>query len=232
MKNEKIILGARLGTVASLVREGITLYDVGSDHAYLPASLLENNKISFAYVCDIAEGPLSRARQTVVRAGVQDKVKLCLSDGLKNVDVITPCDISVAGMGGEMICAIIDAAPVLKNGDIRLILQPMTRAEILREYLYKNGFTVDSEITVKEGKLYTVILCSYKGKNESLSKTELFVGKESVRDESPEFFELVKGKIGILTDVMKGKEDGGLDVTYERELICSLKRILENEEKA
>lgn len=227
MKKDKIILGERLSAVAAFVREGVTLYDIGSDHAYLPCALLQQNKIPFAYVCDIAEGPLCRAEITVNHAEVADRVKLCLSDGLKNVSVVPPGDIAIAGMGGEMICSIIENAPEVKDSRIRLILQPMTKPELLRRYLSSNGFAFESERTVCEGKLYTVMVCTFSGTKTELSETELLIGKEGIREESPEFFELVKKKLDTLRCIAKGKRDGKMNSEYEDEASLSLEKILE-----
>ena len=51
-------LGPRLALCASLVREGSTLCDVGTDHGYLPIWLLKTGKIPQALACDIHPGPL------------------------------------------------------------------------------------------------------------------------------------------------------------------------------
>ena len=57
-------LGPRLALCASLVREGSTLCDVGTDHGYLPIWLLKTGKIPKALACDINPGPLEAARRT------------------------------------------------------------------------------------------------------------------------------------------------------------------------
>ena len=42
----KIRLDSRLSAVADFVRDGVTVADIGTDHAYLLAYLLEENKIN------------------------------------------------------------------------------------------------------------------------------------------------------------------------------------------
>ena len=71
-------------------------------------------------------------------------------------------DIVIAGMGGEQIAAILQAAPFVKNTRYRLLLQPMSRAEKLREYLLTNGFLLEHEEVVCEGdRLYVVLQAAF-----------------------------------------------------------------------
>lgn len=226
-----INLDARLSAVASLIRDGVTLYDIGSDHAYLPVSLLLEGKIPFAYICDVARGPLSKAEATVKAHGVSDKCFLCLSDGMKSVDVIPPCDISIAGMGGELIASIIDACPDVRHPDIRLVLQPMTRGEELRRYLSENGFDILYENTVFEGKYYTVISCRYTGNNYELSLSELLLGRSGVRNENDAFYAMAKNKLEVLLAIYDGKKRGGADCSYEEKLIKELREIINGEKR-
>ena len=224
-----INLDARLSAVASMIRDGVTLYDIGSDHAYLPVSLLLEEKIPFAYICDVARGPLSKAEESVKAFGVGEKCRLCLSDGMKSVDVIPPCDISIAGMGGELIASIIDACPDVKDPEIRLILQPMTRGEELRRYLSENGFEILHETTVFEGKYYTVISCRYTGNKYELSLSELLLGRSGVRNENAAFYAMAKNKLEVLSAIYDGKKRGGADCSYEEELIKEIKEIINGE---
>lgn len=226
MNDTSIILDRRLSAIASLVREGVTLYDVGSDHAYLPAYLLSKGTVPFAVVSDVNEGPIGRARVTLTEAGVTEKAKTVLADGLNGIDLTFPCDVTIAGMGGELICDIIAAKPELKNEGARLILQPMTKPEVLRAYLCSAGFSVEREITVIEGKIYTVILCAYTGAVYEPSEAELYIGIEGVREENDEFFALVKNRISILSAIADGKLRGGAEAVNEKRLISSLEKIL------
>ena len=212
-----------------MIRDGVTLYDIGSDHAYLPVSLLLEEKIPFAYICDVARGPLSKAEESVKAFGVGEKCRLCLSDGMKSVDVIPPCDISIAGMGGELIASIIDACPDVKDPEIRLILQPMTRGEELRRYLSENGFEILHETTVFEGKYYTVISCRYTGNKYELSLSELLLGRSGVRNENAAFYAMAKNKLEVLSAIYDGKKRGGADCSYEEELIKEIKEIINGE---
>lgn len=172
------MLDKRLTACAELVGgEGIVC-DVGTDHAYLAAELINSGKCSKVIASDVKEGPLASAKATVEKYGIADKVELILSDGLKNVSLDGVSDIVIAGMGGETIAAIIGGIEKLPYSVVRFILQPMTKTELLRKELYKLGFTITEERTVEEsGKLYVIMLVDARSGFEGwLTETESIYG--------------------------------------------------------
>lgn len=174
----KITLDERLNTCAEFVRENAVLADVGTDHAYLPAFLILNGKIKSALACDINELPLKSAESTITENGINDKVKLRLCNGLCDVDKDEFADLVIAGMGGELIVNILSACNYIKNQKYRLILQPMSKAEILRKYLAENGFEIiDEKAAVSNKKVYTVICAEYCGKPYKANDEFLYFGK-------------------------------------------------------
>ena len=155
-------LDKRLSAVADLVRRGSRLADIGTDHAYLPVHLVEQGICPSAIASDIGEGPLEAARRTVAAAGLTREIPCRLGNGLVTVSPDEVEDIAVAGMGGETIAAILEAAPWVKDARLRLILQPMTHAEDLRRWLLTNGFSVLEEHLVRDGRhLYPVMAAEY-----------------------------------------------------------------------
>ncbi|MBQ4064811.1 MAG: SAM-dependent methyltransferase [Clostridia bacterium] len=230
--NTSIKLGGRLLAVAEQVRTGVTVYDVGTDHAYLPAYLVGKGIVPRAVASDVVEGPLSRAHRTVAEAGLADRIKTTLSDGLRDVTVAPPCDIVIAGMGGDLIARILSEKPEIQREDICFILQPMTKPEHLRRYLADNGFAITRELVAEEGKLYEILCCRYTGKPYSLADTELLVGREGVRREDETFLRMVEKKRSTLLRAAEGKKQGGEDCSREETLAEALGAILkEIEEK-
>ncbi len=153
------MLDKRLELCAEFVSGRGTVCDVGTDHAYLAVELVKSGKCGRAIASDINPNPLESARKTVEKYGITDKVELVLSDGLENINLDGVTDIVIAGMGGETI------VNILKSGNynnVRFILQPMTKPEILRKMLCRNGFQNISEKAVEDsGKIYTVICAEY-----------------------------------------------------------------------
>ncbi len=176
-------LDERLTVCASLVREGARLADVGTDHAYLPVWLLNSGKITFAIASDINEKPLLRAKATAEKYSAQN-IELRLGSG---VSVLTPedgiSDIVIAGMGGEVIADILSQSELVKNTEINLILQPMTKSCELVSWLCENGFEIKSQkaLTAK-GKSYTVILASFAGRSTHPTEVFRIVGKLDLTD--------------------------------------------------
>ncbi len=158
------MLDARLTQVAAFVRNGSRLADIGTDHALLPAELVRQGICTYAIASDIKEGPVAAATRTVAEAGLADKINIRLGSGLETVKPDEVDDIVIAGMGGETIAMILNDAPWVKHERYRLVLQPMTRAEKLRRYLWENGFDILTEVALQEGKhWYTVIHAEFVG---------------------------------------------------------------------
>lgn len=170
-------LSPRLRMVGELVPSGVRLADVGTDHAYLPAALILEGKIPFAIAADLRRGPLERARATVRECGLTKSMAFRLCNGLSGIHLDEVDAVSIAGMGGETIAAILSAAPWVRERDVPLILQPMSSFPDLRKWLQANGFVIQEERLAREGKnIYTALLVR-AGEMEPLSPAELWAGR-------------------------------------------------------
>lgn len=182
-------LDDRLITCASFVRNGTALADIGTDHAYLPVWLAKKGIIKSAVAADIRPLPLKSGRENIEKYGCGDIVTARLSDGLDEIACDEADDIVMAGMGAELICNIIDRTPWLKDSTKRLILQPMTRAHVLRKYLADNGFDIlDEKACVQSGKSYTVILSEFSGVEQKRDVSFYYIGKLSKKDPAAKNF--------------------------------------------
>ena len=171
-----IPISARLLTCASMVT-GAFVCDIGTDHAYLPVYLVMSGKCRQAIATDIKEGPLNSAKGTLKRYGVSSSIKLILSDGFDKVNPKGVTDVVIAGLGGENIRDILASkkAEFIRNG-INLVLQPMSKAEVLRAWLAENGFAVLKETAVKDNHVYTVMQAHYTGEKRVISEAEAYIG--------------------------------------------------------
>lgn len=170
-------LDPRLSMVVLHVRENSTLADVGTDHGLLPVALVLSGKIRRAVCCDINEKPLQKAKILIYSYNLSDSIRCVLSDGLDQLSPDDADEIVMAGMGGELIAALIDRAPWLKAPGKRLILQPMSRPERLRRFLFGAGFSITREDGVlSQGKLYTVITAQYTGAPLPKTAADEYIG--------------------------------------------------------
>ena len=157
-------LDHRLSTAIPFVREGAVVADVGTDHAYLPIVLTGSERASRAVASDIHRGPIDCAAQHIAENGISDRIDTVLTDGLDGIRPYAPTDIIIFGMGGELIARILSDAPWVKDQAIRLILQPMTHAESVRQYLAREGFAIVDEVLSREGiKIYQTIVAEFAG---------------------------------------------------------------------
>lgn len=166
-------LQPRLLALSQAVPQNARLVDVGTDHGYLPIALLQKGQLTSAIATDIAREPLAHARRSADEYGVTLDLRLC--NGLAGVMPEEVDTVVIAGMGGETIAAILEAAPWTKNGTL-LLLQPMTKAEVLRRWLFTSGYTIQKEQLVEDkGHLYP-LLTAMGGEPPPWNQKTLWVG--------------------------------------------------------
>lgn len=154
----KLELTPRLALLASWVPPGARLIDVGTDHGYLPAWLIQNGRIEEALASDLRPGPLSRAEDIARRCGVEGRMRLRLCPGLSAIGPEEGDTIAIAGMGAENIAMILSAAPWTADATHTLLLQPQSRSEVLRRFLQDRGYRILREQLVWDrGILYPVL---------------------------------------------------------------------------
>lgn len=153
----KIPISPRLLACCNFILPGARVADVGTDHGYLGIWLLQHGIASSVIASDIVPGPLSAAKANAIRYGMDNRMSFYLSDGVQQI----PRDFDTlvcAGMGADTMVSILSAAPWLKDNKYRLVLQCQSKTPILRRYLSENGWAIQDEIVLKDGKfLYTVM---------------------------------------------------------------------------
>lgn len=157
-------ISARLMMAADMVRSGVVVADIGTDHAYLPSYLVASGVSPRAIACDLRRKPLDNARETVERYGLSEKIELRLSDGLDALSPGEAQDIILAGMGGTLISQILERAGWIRDKNTHLILQPMTHAEDVRLFLCRSGFEIlEERVCEDDGRIYIAICAAFSG---------------------------------------------------------------------
>ena len=169
-------MNKRLQTIADMIPDGRGMIDVGTDHGYLPVWLARSGYTGRLFASDIHPAPLESARKNAREAALEDRIRFLLCDGLDACPPEEVDTIVIAGMGGDLICRILDRAEWTLDGKYTLILQPMTKAEVLRYWLVNNGYRLKEERLVRDGKLLYQIIRARFEENMPLSDAELYSG--------------------------------------------------------
>ena len=203
-------MNKRLSALYDKIPPGVGVIDVGTDHGYLPAALAASGYPGRILATDIRTEPLQAARKTAARAGVSERIEFLLCDGLALCPPDAVDTIVIAGMGGDTIVKILDEAEFCMDSRYLLILQPMTKPEVLRYWLAYNEFEILSEALAQEtGGLYQILTARFGG-NTKLCDAELFVGKASLA-EDPALYRLaldqLETRLFKALDGMRGREE-------------------------
>ena len=153
----KLELTPRLQLLADWVPQGARLADVGTDHGYLPVWLSLQGRLTSAIASDLRKGPLEHAKETGRIYGAQN-IDYRLGNGLAGIGPEEADVIVIAGMGGENIASILEAAPWTADGAHTLLLAPHTKAEELRRYLMDHGYVIlKEELVYDRGTIYPIM---------------------------------------------------------------------------
>ncbi len=156
----RIELPPRLLAVAEYIPAGTCVVDIGTDHGYLPVSVVESGQCPRAIAADVGEGPLSSAERHIQEAGLAEYVETRRSDGL---DAFVPEELScivMAGMGGYLMAEILERAHRQQKLTLcsALILQPQSEVDRVRRMLHTIGFAIQAERMVEDrGKRYVIL---------------------------------------------------------------------------
>jgi len=178
--NKGLTLTSRLQLLADWVPQGASFADIGTDHAYLPVWLVLQGRVRHAIASDLRKGPLERARETGRTYGAEG-IDFRLGNGLATVQPHEAEVIAIAGMGGENIASILEAAPWTADGQHTLLLDPHTKAEVLRRWLMEHGYTILREALVRDrGTLYPVM--EVTAGEMTLTEAQIWGGAKLLRD--------------------------------------------------
>lgn len=121
---------------------------------------VESGKAVFAIAGEVNPGPFDAACKGVAEAGLGKVISVRRGDGLEVLEPGEVNCITIAGMGGALIAAILDRGQ--SQGKLKdvttLLLQPNVGEDILRRWLLNNKWVLVAErILEEDGKLYEVL---------------------------------------------------------------------------
>ncbi len=154
-------MDSRLKAIMDFVPSGSRVADIGTDHGYLAIELIKRNIAEFVVASDKNPKPLAAAQKNIKDAGIANNVDLRLGDGLKSLNVGEVDVICIAGMGGALMCEILDASPEIVSKVEKIILQPMNVVDRVRQWTTDNNFYIeDEDLAEVDGIIYEIICLS------------------------------------------------------------------------
>lgn len=222
-------LDPRLAAIAGHIPPGAHVADIGTDHAFLPVSLVKTGRASRVVATDLNEKPYQTALRHVLEAGVEGLVEVRRGDGLEplrpgEVDVVV-----MAGMGGNTIAGVLERSPEVLAGVTRLVLQPMADPGDLRLWLVRNGWRLADEELVRVNEKFYIIIAAEPGEELCRDDFMLEIGPVLVRKCSPylvEYLEKIKGDYQrVLSGLARSRSEEAMDKAVA--LTSRLARITE-----
>lgn len=167
--------------------------DVGTDHGFVPKTLIESKKIIHAFVTDISEKCLDKAKGNLI--GLESSVTFLCGNGLSVFDEdmlssFRPITAIITGMGGIEIMKILSHSPV--KFDYYLLGAQRNIFE-LKDYLFENNYEILQDKIVKEDKMfYNLLLVKHSDTLMDVTRSELYFGKDNLKTLPEDFLEYVK----------------------------------------
>jgi len=172
------ILSPRLEAIVNMVTPGYKIADIGTDHGFVPISLIERKIIPAAIAMDVNDGPLASARENIEEAKLLNKIEVRKSNGLENLTVNEVDCAIFAGMGGNLIIKLLSDHWKVTRSLKEFILGPHSEWEKVRRFLLDYGFSIVQEEMVKDaGKYYLAMKVISSDLKESWNPVELAFGK-------------------------------------------------------
>lgn len=219
-------LSKRLQTIVDFVPAGGVVGDIGTDHGYIPACLIDSKKSNKVIGTDISKGSLDKIIQYVKLLNFQDQIDTRLGNGL---EVIKPNEIDtviISGMGGLLIRDILSKNLEITNSITHFILQPNIAAKDLREYLIQNNFKImDEELVFEENKYYEIIY-AVKGESKVEHEMDYEISPILILKNHPVLRDYINFKINSAKSIINGLIDKESEKSQLR--FVELNRLIES----
>ncbi len=204
--------------IADMVIPKESVADIGTDHGYIPAYLLDEGICTGAILTDIAAGPLQRAKSHFEEYGLNAEFRQ--GPGLEIIENGEVSSVIIAGMGGETITDILGKDIEKSHSFRRIIIQPRTYIGELRVWLSENGFRFTDYALCRENKRICEIMAVEPGyaeiKENPVFSEFLLSRKDPLTKEYIE--RMIRSKKSILKEIKKSKDNSELEKQFADEI--------------
>lgn len=175
-----IRLDERLGAIAGMVMactagcDAPRAADIGCDHGYLTAYLLERCPSLRMLASDVSAPSLEKARKLLASKHLLERAELAVADGLAAIG--EPMNaVVIAGMGAQTILSIVENGREKLRG-AKLIVQANVDIAVLRAGLARLGFAVECEAYTQAGGRLYVTMQACEAQPRALTEREALLG--------------------------------------------------------
>lgn len=204
LHEKRIVLDPRLSMIAEMVGHVKSYADIGCDHGRLGAFLLQRGWVEHAFLMDISESSLDKARALIRLLDLESRTRFIVGDGAEGL--CEPVEaVVIAGMGGTTAAGIIERGRE-KLGDARLVLQANVAVPELRQRLSGAGYYIHDEKIVRDGRRQYVILEARCGAS-SYTEEELEVGPVLLREKPQALADYAAFRLRVAEKALMGAEN-------------------------
>lgn len=221
-------ISKRLEFIANHIDKCESIIDVGTDHGYIPIYVVKKGLCNKAIASDINKDPVKKAQLNVALEGLSKKIDVRLGGGLQTVDIKEVEGVVIAGMGGNLIRDILEhdkrKLPFYKF----LILQPAQNPEVLREYLYNNGYEILGEDLCFDEGIYYELFKVRKNSKENMKLDPIYYefSPTLLKDKHPLMIGYLQEKEEKYNRILSFiKEDSESAIRRKKEVQDKLKEI-------
>ncbi len=194
-------LDARLSLAFDLYDPCELAADIGTDHAHLPAALLQRGRCQHMILTDLSESALNNARNGIIACRLTDRVTFRCGNGLQPLR--EQCEmISVTGMGGRTIRDILLSGQDRLKG-ASLLLSAHTDLPLIREAVCRIGYHLDREEPCYCAGRFYLVLRARPGAAD-LSPREIRLGGPLFDSASDQLIPYLIRRRDVLDDKLQG----------------------------
>ena len=156
-----IELSLRMQAVADFVTAGNRAADIGCDHGFVSIYLVQKQLSPHVIAMDINQGPLNIARDHIREYDMGQYIETRQSDGVYALKSGEADTMICAGMGGRLICRIMEEGSDVIRSMSEIILQPQSEVGYVRKFLREQGYHLrDENMILEDGKYYPILYLS------------------------------------------------------------------------